>query len=262
MGHFAPILDQFNNPFLFLRNHIFFRIDLNHIHDQVCIETKSKDIKEVVGTFKNGILEGIAKIKTEDGQVKIANFRNGMFYGLQRKWDSDGNLTEIAYYNQFKMSSSWTKVNNFLVFDANDGLINLHKDPVLDLIFDLKTNETFVGHFLKQFNILENVFKVEVLDEIQKDSCLLRPQWKNEIKMDFVILLNSNKKMPLKNQCIIKKNPEETFTNWYKSFFLDEKDTGAHNLWKLSQSSDTETVKYQVVTFLNSSKSHFIFQIY
>ena len=42
----------------------------------VCLKLGPASVKEVVGTFKNGTLEGVAKITYLDGHKSIANFKN------------------------------------------------------------------------------------------------------------------------------------------------------------------------------------------
>ena len=65
-----------------------------YVHDENKVETCLltvkfpnilKDIKEVVGTFVNGVLHGTAKLVLEDQNTVIANFDNGTLHGKNIK---------------------------------------------------------------------------------------------------------------------------------------------------------------------------------
>ena len=82
----------------------------------VCIDSVKDTVKDIVGTFKNGTLEGVAKISYFDGAKTIANFKNGFYFGLRRDWSSNGTLKHVAYYNQYIMSPAWSQYRNYLIF--------------------------------------------------------------------------------------------------------------------------------------------------
>lgn len=76
-----------------------------------------ENIVEVVGTFKDGLLHGVAKISLENGAVVIANFANGLFDGLRREWNPDGGLTFVGYYHQgAKAGKCFTRYGNQHIF--------------------------------------------------------------------------------------------------------------------------------------------------
>ena len=60
--------------------------------NQTCIETKL-NLKEVVGSFKNGMLHGKSiKIKLQDNSTIIGSFQNGVPFGPMRFWNSENEL--------------------------------------------------------------------------------------------------------------------------------------------------------------------------
>lgn len=246
------------------------------IHKEICLISSLKDIEEIDGNWKNGTLDGIATIRRENGTITIGNFKNGTFYGMKRDW-SNGLLQKIAFYDQEVMGPSWIKLNNFLIFEAQNGFINNRKIQELDFVFDLETNEAFIGNFLKHFHILDNIYKVEI-EENNENRCLMRPKWKIIEKVDFIILLDRNIKHNY--QCQSQGDPEKIFYKWYNSFFLDKNDLGTHNLWKFKspQNSDFDpnldliyfiqetstydpSTKLVEMTFHNGKKAKFLLVI-
>ena len=64
--------------------------------NQTCIVSKL-NIKEVVGNFKNGVLNGKSvKIKLQDNSTIIGSFQNGVPFGPMRFWDA-GNQLQGTY---------------------------------------------------------------------------------------------------------------------------------------------------------------------
>jgi len=57
-------------------------------------------VTEITGTFKGGVLHGVAKIALENGGIVIANFANGLFDGLRREWSPNGNLAFVGFYHK------------------------------------------------------------------------------------------------------------------------------------------------------------------
>ncbi len=219
-------------------------IDLNHVHDNLCISLGVKNVQEMVGSFKNGQVHGPAKITfADDGGLIIANFKHGQYFGLKRDWSSDGVLEQVSYFNKVIMSSSWWKhAGNYLIYSPNTAKI--HAGPAqMEFVLDLATNETFIGNYVKSLDVLENVFKVQV-DEAMLDSndCLMQPKWKHAEEMDFVLLLAKRRKYFVKKQTcpmdIKSRNLQEAFKAWQDSIFINNNDLGPHNLYNLKPFQD------------------------
>ena len=205
-------------------------------------------MKEVVGTFKNGTLEGVAKITYLDGHKIIASYKNGICYGHRRDWNSNGTLVQVAYYNQFHMSPSWNRYGNYLVFSDTtkikfeDGNKNAN-----DFVFDISTSKGYVGTLknpLQDERVLLDVYEVELVeDSINTKSCLPRPDLKIKSKADYILLLTYDKKIDLGQQKTCSsaftgknKNVESVFYSWYdKRYMLPEDEFGLLNLWKVKE---------------------------
>ena len=57
------------------------------------------DMKEAIGTFKDGILHGSTKIVFKDNSKIISNFLNGIPFGPRRTWKFNNTLTNINYFD-------------------------------------------------------------------------------------------------------------------------------------------------------------------
>ena len=62
----------------------------------VCLKLQLDSVKDIVGTFKNGTLDGQAKITYLNGARTIANFKNGIYFGLRRDWSSNETLNHVG----------------------------------------------------------------------------------------------------------------------------------------------------------------------
>ena len=78
-------------------------------------ESPTKKLSEVVGTFKNGTLEGIAKVKYSDNTTFISNFEHGHPVGMKRTWTSKNNLHDFFYWEGYIKSIAWTRTYDYLI---------------------------------------------------------------------------------------------------------------------------------------------------
>ena len=68
----------------------------------VCFKARDyqdREIREVIGTFKNGSLHGRAKVTYKDNSFYIGNYKNGKAQGYGRTFDSENNLLDAGEYH-------------------------------------------------------------------------------------------------------------------------------------------------------------------
>ena len=149
---------------------IYFRInpDAENPSD-ICLKIGLESVEDIVGTFKNGTLQGPAKIKFYNGAKIIANFKDGHFFGLRRDWLPNGKMVQAAYYNKFIMSKSWKKIGNYLAV-VDSAKIKSNKENQMEFVIDLKTLKAYVGSLknLTKVTFLEDVYEVDLLDQPSK----------------------------------------------------------------------------------------------
>ena len=242
----------------------------------VCLKLGLASVKEVVGTFKNGTLEGVAKITYLDGHKSIANFKNGVYYGHRRDWNSNGTLVQVTYYNQFHMSPSWRRYGNYLVFsDTTKIKFEDGNKNAVDFVFDISTSKSYVGTLinpLQDERVLLDIHKVELVeDSINTKSCLPRPDWKIKSKTDYILLLKYDKKINLRQQKTCSsvfngknKDIESVFYSWYdRRYLLPEDEYGFLNLWKVKQEpSPVDLDKVKIPFISNIQLVDFEYQIF
>ena len=75
-------------------------MDASGLTDDVCLTHRpffsETSFKTIVGTFVNGIPEGLIKIQFEDNSLFIGNFKHGVRHGFYRVWNKEGKLVEVG----------------------------------------------------------------------------------------------------------------------------------------------------------------------
>ena len=79
------------------------------------LETDSKIVSKVVGTFRNGQLEGTAKVKYSDNTTLISYFEQGCPFGMKRTWTSKNDLHEVFYWAGYVKSIAWIRSYDYLI---------------------------------------------------------------------------------------------------------------------------------------------------
>ena len=84
--------------------------------NKTCIrQNSSKKIAEVVGTFKNGYLQGTGKVKFTDNTTLISHFENSTPVGKQRSWTKQNDLDYFLYREGKTKSISWFRKPDYLI---------------------------------------------------------------------------------------------------------------------------------------------------
>jgi antitoxin component YwqK of YwqJK toxin-antitoxin module len=194
----------------------------------VCLKLGPASVKEIVGTFKDGTLEGVAKITYLDGHKIIANYKNGIVYGHRRDWNSNGTLVQVTYYNQFHMSPSWNSYGNYLVFsDTTKIKFEDGNENDFDFVFDISRSKAYIGTLinpLQDERVLMDIHEVDLVeDSFNIKSCLPRPDLKIKSKADYLLLLKYDKKIDLGQQKTCSsvfteknKDVESVFYSWLR----------------------------------------------
>ena len=79
------------------------------------LERVGETVSKVVGTFRNGQLEGIAKVKYSDNTTLISYFEQGCPFGMKRTWTSNNDLHEIFYWAGYIKSIAWIRSHDYLI---------------------------------------------------------------------------------------------------------------------------------------------------
>ena len=196
---------------------------------EACLKVNNiigKEIKELIGTFVDGLLHGNAKIVFTNGNVIIANCERGLFDGLQRTWDEQGNLMQVGFYQSgAKIGKSWSIIGKSLVYED----VSTTFQTVVIPFEESFNEEVLIGDYWPHIYTLKNVEKGNVIDiSFEDKSCLIKIEAKNEecrnhdnyffdIRFDKIIQSFSEK-----HQILCELNRKEGIANseklvgWYE----------------------------------------------
>lgn len=165
------------------------------------IDSNETPIIEIIGTFKNSLLHGTAKIKWSDNLTSILKFRNGYPNGFQRVWDSKGRLLKAQKNSKGnKIGGQWHLMLDHLIY-TNASFINNEEERlsvVIPLLEDGTFGDPLVGSFRPHLNMLENVHHVELTNVSSKESaCLMEIEYKKLEKQEYRYILRNKSKLPL-----------------------------------------------------------------
>ena len=106
------------------------------------LETDSKIVSKVVGTFRNGQLEGTAKVKYSDNTTLISYFEQGCPFGMRRTWTSKNDLHEVFYWAGYVKSIAWIRLYDYLI-GTNASFIRDDAHSSLSIIVPLSEFQIF-----------------------------------------------------------------------------------------------------------------------
>ena len=166
--------------------------------ERICINRryyKNLPPSEIIGTFKNGLLNGQVKMKFSDNSSTIATFENGSQRGLQRNWNF-GNLTEFSYRDIKPKGFTWLRDHNFLIYQYSNFISE--DEEILSVAIPMnKSDEILVGTYNNALGILENVHGAEIQVKSSKEYCMLNLTWKPTGKKPFKYFFGADLKIPI-----------------------------------------------------------------
>ena len=175
---------------------------------------------EVVGTFKNGLLDGQVKLKFSDNSSVIATFENGSQKGLLRNWNF-GDLTQMSFKDLKPKGFTWLRDNNYLIYQYSNFISE--DEEILSVAIPMNTSdEILVGTYNNALGILENVHSAEIQVK-SKEYCMLNLIWKPTGKKPFKYFFGSDLKIPILyqnepnckgNDAHKKTSTEEQYLAW------------------------------------------------
>ena len=244
-GHLAP---EFSFKGQILENHqlsgpgmLKLYNDINNndefkYNDETCFKMpiyKGSTIASIVGNWKNGSLDGNAKVTLKSKEVIVASFRNGLLHGLRRDFDANGTLRYLGYWQDGIMQRKFWQVFNsthfVLTTIAEEGF------PTRALVIS-KTEGILSGDHYEQFQVLENLNKAkDVKVASDANDCFMDFEW-NEGPSLELIGLDLNKPNIIKAEPLFHKQtkPKEIMRTFYNQVRTMSKNQELyHILWSL-----------------------------
>jgi hypothetical protein len=206
--------------------------------DQTCLKVNlvlGQQPSEIIATFVNGCLHGVAKIVLSGGRFIIGNYINGLADGFQREWNEDGSLTYAGFSHQgARIGKAWYRTGKSLVYD-DIATINRSDDltVVVPLEPDSITSKVLSGRYWPHISTLHDIYQTKLNNvELEDQSCFIKVTTEIEsegsddffydVKHDKVILKHSEG-----NQALCKLldnqdgNVSDKLIGWFKEINLD-----------------------------------------
>ena len=203
------------------------------ISRKVCyhlIESNGVEIKEIIGTFKDGLLHGSTKIKWEDNSTTIAKFSKGYVHGFQRHWNGKGKLTHAGLLSKgLETGFHWRVMLDHLVY-TDESIIN-NEGKRLTLLFPLLKNGSYgnplSGNLNPHIDTLENVRQVKLISIKSRESdCILKIEYEKTKKQNYRYMLRHKARFPLsmhqsspfcnRNRSEVLEGPNRRLRNFFK----------------------------------------------
>ena len=186
------------------------------------------DIKEIIGTFKDGYLHGIAKITFTDYSFSITTYKNGKICGYQRSFDQNEHLLDAGVYQKgLKTGHFWKNVSHHLLYQDQSMVVDDIKPTIVfPFLEDGTLGDPFAGDYFPHYGALENIHRIlltNIAPTISSD-CVLHVQYRIQEKQNYTYYIDSKEKFPSygsKNQTllcdIIPNKSSEKLENWFTS---------------------------------------------
>ena len=158
------------------------------------------NISEIIGTFKNGFLQGKSKVTYRDNFFSISTYKNGHLHGYHRCFNPQGILISVGIYDRgWKIGPHWKYIDGHLLY-LDETIIRDKTAPTL--IFSISQNGTLndpiSGNYFPLSGALENVYKSKVLSVTTNDSdCVLDIKYKVLGKENYTYSLYSKSIVPI-----------------------------------------------------------------
>ena len=193
----------------------------------------SKNVEEIIGTFKRGFLHGKAKVSYNEGSYSIASYRNGKVHGYQRMFGPNGTLVEAGVFDGGWPSGRFWKMesNSLIYYDRSMVVDNYKNSLVFPLSKEGKLRDPMAGDFNPHSSSLSNI-RQALLKDILSDKldCVLEIDYQLLEKETYSYSIFSHTKFSLFPDhnsllCnIIQKNktstPASQLDNWLSA--IDE----------------------------------------
>ena len=252
---------------------IFDHWDIDTIDEkakETCISTiGNQGNMEVVGTFKNGILHGVAKMTLQDKSTTISNFVNGEAHGAERLWGPDKKLFSYSYrIKRQQKSKCWKADETYIYVSDYCSIVQEDEDfsSIILIPFDIK-EEILVGTFnvLRLIGgtaegVIEELHSANLEITSNEKDCFMMLKWHLEKRKDYKLILNlsgKHKKVPLLKY---KTQPMCTQENSLKPSNSEKKPEKQFVLWEnyLINTNDSRYPPngYEVLDLVKPEESH------
>ena len=159
-----------------------------------------RNVREIIGGFKNGLLHGTAKVSYDGDYFSIATYKKGKVHGYQRVFTPNGTLEEAGIYEKGWPTGRHWKVesSNLILYDRSMITDDLIPSLVFPISRDGKLKETMAGNYYPYSGALDNIHRVKLIGRISNhSSCVLDVKYQLQEKETYSYSMISGKKFSL-----------------------------------------------------------------
>ena len=169
----------------------------------VCViasDSQGKEIKEIIATFKNGLIHGLTKVTYIDKSFYIGHYKDGKAHGYGRNFDSEGDLLDAGgYLGGWKAGHHWVKRFGHLLYQKLD-IVNDYTSPTLvfPIANDSSLKDPIAGNYFHYSGTLSNISSVTLTNLLSSQSdCTLDIEFKLPSLENYSYSLASKINYPL-----------------------------------------------------------------
>ena len=166
-------------------------------------DSQEREIREVIGTFKNGSLHGRAKVTYKDNSFYIGNYKNGKAQGYGRTFDSENNLLDAGeYHSGLKAGYHWSYRFGHLLYEERE----IFTDKVsIALAFAINPDgslaDPIAGDYFPYTYSMTNVSKVHLINtHSSKSHCMQDIAYQLSSTENYAYSLSTKNKYPVFGQ--------------------------------------------------------------
>ena len=159
-----------------------------------------RNVREIIGGFKNGLLHGTAKVSYDGDYFSIATYKKGKVHGYQRVFTPNGTLEEAGIYEKGWPTGRHWKVesSNLILYDRSMITDDLIPSLVFPISRDGNLKETMAGNYYPYSGALDNIHRVILTGIISNpSSCVLDIKYQLLEKETYSYSMFSEKKFSL-----------------------------------------------------------------
>ena len=169
----------------------------------ICLSARNllqRNVIEIIGGFKNGLLHGTAKVSYDGNCFSIATYKKGKVHGYHRVFTSNGTLEEAGIYEKgWPTGRHWrVESSNLILYDRSMITDDLIPSLVFPISRDGNLKETMAGNYYPYSGALDNIHRVILTGRISNPStCVLDVKYKLLEKETYSYSMFSGKKFSL-----------------------------------------------------------------
>ena len=174
----------------------------------VCVKASSlpaRKISEIIGTFRNGSLHGLAKIAYIDKSFYTGHYKNGKAHGYGRIFGSEGSLMDAGgYYSGWEAAYHWRYRLGHIIYQKRD-IVNDFVSPsiVFAIAKDGSLKDPIAGDYFPYSDTLTNIHNVRLISILSSEShCMLDIEYKLSNMENYTYSLPSKLPWPIETHSV------------------------------------------------------------